>query len=97
MTLSRRLIIHSPDSSLFVGWVERSETQHHAPCLAMLGLATARPNLRRLASGRVDAPLPSLRPHARRGLVEELVQPRDRLGAARVFRHHALEKQAVVV
>src|SRR6266851_2930135 len=43
MTLSRRLILHSPDSSLFVGWVERSETQHHARCLAMLGLAALDP------------------------------------------------------
>src|SRR5262249_46972049 len=41
--------------------------------------------------------LPLFRPHARRGLVEELVQARDRLGAAGVFRDHALEEQAVVV
>src|SRR5260370_41014475 len=37
------------------------------------------------------------RAHARRGFVEELVKPRDRLGAAGVFRHHAFEEQAVVV
>src|ERR1700682_4601498 len=39
----------------------------------------------------------SLRPDARRGLVEKLVQPRDRLGAAGVLRHHALEVQAIIV
>src|SRR5438046_6655453 len=35
--------------------------------------------------------------HARRGLVEELMQPLDRFRAAGVFRHHALEVEAVVV
>jgi hypothetical protein len=39
----------------------------------------------------------SVRTHARRGFVEELIEARDRLGAAGVFRHHALEEQAIVV
>src|SRR5712671_6434674 len=96
MALSRRLILLSLSPLSWPGIAVRRTASLRSP---MSRPSTSFPSKAwmRGTSPRMTMEHPLVGPHARRRLVEKLVQPLDRFRAAGVFGHHAFEIQAVVV